>query len=173
MRPKTRAGCIGSAETLLAEVRAALAEPGPVPESDYIAQIRILDRTSHALGERIAELSAAKLAVLRKAAEPFVEFADRMKDGPDYSYMDDRVKDWLGVSLRSIAMAEIERIERKPVEQIRGSLARKADADLVTTVPTSDRHAFESVGGDFPDTCRLCACFRESIQHQKPVEGGR
>lgn len=27
------------------------------------------------------------------------------------------------------------------------------------------RHAFEPVGGEFPDTCRICACFRESATH--------
>ncbi len=33
-----------------------------------------------------------------------------------------------------IALTEIERIEAKPVEEIRGSLARKADSDLVTVI---------------------------------------
>jgi hypothetical protein len=38
-----------------------------------------------------------------------------------------------------IATAEIERIGAKPVSQIRGSLARKADADLVVCVtPTKE-----------------------------------
>ncbi len=36
-----------------------------------------------------------------------------------------------GNTLAELALAEIERIEAKPVEQIRGSLKRKADADLV------------------------------------------
>lgn len=40
----------------------------------------------------------------------------------------------VGVKLNDIALREIERIEAKPLEQIRGSLARKADADLVTCV---------------------------------------
>lgn len=35
-----------------------------------------------------------------------------------------------------LARAEVERIEAKPLDQIRGSLARKFDADLVTVVPT-------------------------------------
>lgn len=26
-------------------------------------------------------------------------------------------------------------------------------------------HKFEAVGGEFPNTCRLCACFRESVHH--------
>ncbi len=44
-----------------------------------------------------------------------------------------------GNSLLDLAHREIERIEAKPVEQIRGSLARKADADLVTCVPEVPR----------------------------------
>jgi len=40
----------------------------------------------------------------------------------------------IGISLEAIATAEVERIEAKPLEEIRGSLARKQDADLVTTV---------------------------------------
>jgi hypothetical protein len=36
--------------------------------------------------------------------------------------------------LLDLAVREIERIEAKPVSQIRGSLARKADADLVVCV---------------------------------------
>lgn len=39
-----------------------------------------------------------------------------------------------GVQLLDIASAEVERIEAKPIEEIRGSLARKADADLVTAI---------------------------------------
>ncbi len=39
-----------------------------------------------------------------------------------------------GVRLTEIAKREIERIECKPIEQIRGSLARKFDSDLVTVV---------------------------------------
>jgi hypothetical protein len=39
-----------------------------------------------------------------------------------------------GLRLNDIALGEIERIEAKPVEAIRGSLARKSDADLVTVV---------------------------------------
>jgi len=45
-----------------------------------------------------AEKAEAQLAVAREALTPFAEFFGRMQDGPDYSYMDDRVKDWLGVS---------------------------------------------------------------------------
>jgi hypothetical protein len=37
-------------------------------------------------------------------------------------------------TIDEIARVELTRIEHKPIEQIRGSLARKADADLVTTV---------------------------------------
>ena len=29
------------------------------------------------------------------------------------------------------------------------------------------QHKFAAVGGDFPDTCSECACFRESIQHRE------
>lgn len=43
-----------------------------------------------------------------------------------------------GHRLDALALAEIERIEAKPIEQIRGSLARKADADLVVAVPEID-----------------------------------
>lgn len=39
-----------------------------------------------------------------------------------------------GLSFEVVADAEIRRIYEKPLEEIRGSLARKADADLVTTV---------------------------------------
>lgn len=39
-----------------------------------------------------------------------------------------------GHRLNELAMAEIERIEAKPLDQIRGSLARKADADLISAV---------------------------------------
>jgi hypothetical protein len=39
-----------------------------------------------------------------------------------------------GTTFDAIADAEITRIEAKPIDQIRGSLARKADADLVCTV---------------------------------------
>jgi hypothetical protein len=38
----------------------------------------------------------------------------------------------------ALADAEITRIEEKPIDQIRGSLARKADADLVCTVDESE-----------------------------------
>jgi hypothetical protein len=51
-----------------------------------------------------------------------------------------------GNTLHALALAEIMRIEAKPLDQIRGSLARKADADLVVAVveptipcPTSAR----------------------------------
>ncbi len=37
-----------------------------------------------------------------------------------------------GHRMLDVALTEIERIEAKPIEQIRGSLARKADDDLVT-----------------------------------------
>jgi hypothetical protein len=37
-----------------------------------------------------------------------------------------------GTTFQAIAEKEIERIEKKPLDQIRGRLARKADADLVT-----------------------------------------
>ncbi len=43
----------------------------------------------------------------------------------------------LGKPMVEIARAEVERIEAKPLDAIRGSLARKADADLVTTAPRS------------------------------------
>lgn len=39
-----------------------------------------------------------------------------------------------GYELKKLALREIIRIEGKPLNQIRGSLARKADADLVVTV---------------------------------------
>lgn len=67
-----------------------------------------------------------------------------------------------GNRLNDLALAEIERIEAKPIEQIRGSLARKADADLVTAVPVSspsdtalldwlEKHGAENVRGtDYP-----------------------
>jgi len=41
-------------------------------------------------------------------------------------------------TFREVALREIERIEAKPVEEIRGSLARKADADLVVCVPSAE-----------------------------------
>jgi hypothetical protein len=44
-----------------------------------------------------------------------------------------------GHSLMSLALREIERIEAKPLEQIRGSLARKQDADLVTAIPQESK----------------------------------
>lgn len=37
-----------------------------------------------------------------------------------------------GISFVTLAAREIERIEAKPLDQIRGSLGRKTDADLVT-----------------------------------------
>jgi hypothetical protein len=37
-----------------------------------------------------------------------------------------------------VARTELERIEAKPIEQIRGSLARKQDQDLVIAVPEDD-----------------------------------
>ncbi len=37
-----------------------------------------------------------------------------------------------GERMLDVALTEVERIEAKPIEQIRGSLARKADSDLVT-----------------------------------------
>ncbi|MGA2270304.1 MAG: hypothetical protein ABSH44_17670 [Bryobacteraceae bacterium] len=40
-----------------------------------------------------------------------------------------------GNNLLALAIQEIERIEAKPLDEIRGSLARKADADLVTCLP--------------------------------------
>lgn len=40
-----------------------------------------------------------------------------------------------GVDLEILADREVQRIEEKPIEQIRGSLARKADADLVVATP--------------------------------------
>jgi hypothetical protein len=43
----------------------------------------------------------------------------------------------MGVSFESLAAGELARIEAKPIDQIRGSLARKADADLVVVVPES------------------------------------
>jgi hypothetical protein len=46
--------------------------------------------------------------------------------------------------LLDVATREIERIEAKPVEEIRGSLARKADADLVTFA--SKEHAKTRAG---------------------------
>ena len=39
-----------------------------------------------------------------------------------------------GVLFREVAEREVDRIEAKPIEQILGSLARKADAGLVTVV---------------------------------------
>ena|SRR5579864_8361452 len=44
-----------------------------------------------------------------------------------------------GHSVVSLTLRELERIEAKPVEQIRGSLARKQDADIVTAVPEEAR----------------------------------
>ena len=38
-------------------------------------------------------------------------------------------------TFEAVATAEVRRIERKPLAEIRGSVARKADADLVTCVP--------------------------------------
>lgn len=43
-----------------------------------------------------------------------------------------------GNRLLDLAVAEIERIEAKPIDQIRGSVARKQDADLVTRVGQED-----------------------------------
>jgi hypothetical protein len=48
---------------------------------------------------------------------------------------------WCGVRghrFMDLAKAELERIEAKPIDQIRGSLARKTDADLVVAVPEED-----------------------------------
>jgi hypothetical protein len=45
----------------------------------------------------------------------------------------------LKTKFSSAAMAEIERIEAKPVEEVRGSLARKADADLVVFAAEPER----------------------------------
>lgn len=42
-----------------------------------------------------------------------------------------------GNTLFEIAKAELERIEAKPIEEIRGSLARKQDADLVRGCDTA------------------------------------
>lgn len=33
----------------------------------------------------------------------------------------------------------------------------------------NDAHQFEAVGGDFPDTCRICACFKDSANHSSTV----
>jgi len=52
-----------------------------------------------------------------------------------------------GHRLMDLATAEIERIEAKPLEQIRGSLARKSDADLVCLA--------EQQAPSFP-ICRIC-----------------
>jgi hypothetical protein len=41
-----------------------------------------------------------------------------------------------GHTFEALATAELDRIEAKPIDQIRGSLARKADADLVTCTDT-------------------------------------
>lgn len=43
-----------------------------------------------------------------------------------------------GVKLLDLAHAEILRVEARPIEEIRGSLARKADADLVTVAEGQD-----------------------------------
>jgi hypothetical protein len=40
-----------------------------------------------------------------------------------------------GLRMMDIARQEVDRIEAKPVEEIRGSLARKTDADLVIAIP--------------------------------------
>lgn len=40
-----------------------------------------------------------------------------------------------GVALLDVATIEVERIEKKPIGEIRGSVARKNDADLVVCVP--------------------------------------
>jgi hypothetical protein len=47
-----------------------------------------------------ADLAAAKEreAALAAAIQPFAEFGNRMAAYDDYTYMQDRVKDWLGVS---------------------------------------------------------------------------
>lgn len=42
--------------------------------------------------------------------------------------------DWLRHRMLDLAMRELNWIERKPIEQIRASLARKQDADLVCVV---------------------------------------
>lgn len=49
-----------------------------------------------------------------------------------------------GNTVVGLATSELERIEAKPLDQIRGSLARKADADLVTVV--------QDANGDAPVT---------------------
>ena len=43
-----------------------------------------------------------------------------------------------GTTFREVALREIERIEAKPIEEIRGSLARKHKADLVVCVPVAE-----------------------------------
>jgi len=40
----------------------------------------------------------------------------------------------VGITLQEVAEAELKRMEAKPLEEIRASLARKNDADLVTVV---------------------------------------
>ena len=39
------------------------------------------------------------------------------------------------IQLTEVASEELARIEAQPIEEIRGSLARKQDSDLVTVVP--------------------------------------
>ncbi len=43
-----------------------------------------------------------------------------------------------GNRFEDLALREIQRIEAKPIDQIRGSVARKTDADLVVCVPETD-----------------------------------
>jgi hypothetical protein len=62
-----------------------------------------------------------------------------------------------GQLLDEIALCEIERIEAKPVEQIRGSVARKMDADLVTVVDPDPTFA----------TCLACAAKRLHLDSER------
>jgi hypothetical protein len=61
-----------------------------------------------------------------------------------------------GHRFADLALAEVERIEAKPLDRILGSLARKADADLVTCVPVCD-HEWAVAEDNLNDVwCRKC-----------------
>lgn len=62
-----------------------------------------------------------------------------------------RVAESRGLELSALASHEASRIEGKPLDQIRGSLARKMDSDLVT-VPTRCHHERLDEEG----ICRAC-----------------
>lgn len=61
-----------------------------------------------------------------------------------------------GTTIQSVLLTELERIEAQPLDQIRGSLARKADADLVVAVDPDAATAVERFIDAHGLTCDCC-----------------